>query len=119
MSAWTATARPPRASTSRRTCSISPAERAITATLAPSWANVVAMARPMPRPPPVTIAVRPSLRGLSSSMLAHLLAQRGDRRARLPALLDDVHLPGALVQLLHRCPDVVRVDLVDRQEGVR
>ena len=30
------------------------------ATAAPSWANAVEMARPMPRDPPVTSAVRPS-----------------------------------------------------------
>src|SRR4051794_25347858 len=111
MSAWTASARPPCASISRCTLSISPPDRAMTATWAPSSANAVAIARPIPRPPPVTIAVRPSIRSMSSSMLADLLAQRGDRGARLPDLVDDVHLPRALVQLLHRRPDVVRVDL--------
>src|SRR3954471_759378 len=56
------TARPP---TSAATTSISAAVRAATHTAAPSSASTRATAAPMPRPPPVTSARRPSSRPMS------------------------------------------------------
>src|SRR5262249_6198035 len=61
-SAENATASPPATRIRCVVSSRSAAERAITATLAPEAASVCAMARPMPRPPPVTTATLPCRR---------------------------------------------------------
>ena len=59
-SAWTTTASPPASAISRATASaLSRVLTQFTATLAPSRAKRNAMARPMPRDEPVTIAVLP------------------------------------------------------------
>src|SRR5712692_3352012 len=58
-SAGTAAARPPALRISCATASISDCVRAATTTAAPSPANFRAMARPIPRPPPVMTATFP------------------------------------------------------------
>ena len=59
-SAVTAITVPPAWPMRSATASISPLERASTATFAPATASAVAAASPIPRPPPVTTATRPS-----------------------------------------------------------
>src|SRR5262245_3038300 len=55
-STWYAAARPPASSISRTTASSGALRRPATTTSAPSAASMMAAARPMPVPPPVTIA---------------------------------------------------------------
>ena len=59
-SAGTGSPASPRSPIIEAVCSTSSGERASTATRAPASASPRAMARPMPRPPPVTRATRPS-----------------------------------------------------------
>src|SRR5437870_2369778 len=88
-------ARPPDCSIVRAVSSISEAERARIAVVIPAALSVAAMARPMPRPPPVTTATCPAsselvgvaleligITGLGSalqSMDSHLPLYRGDK----------------------------------------
>src|SRR3990172_689426 len=79
-SAGTASARPPAESISLATASIGPGRRPLATTLAPSRANMRAMARPRPVPPPVTIATlffnRKSAEGWSGVCRRLLACQR-------------------------------------------
>ena len=62
-----ATATPPAASISATTLASSASRRAASTTLAPSWANSLAVARPIPVLAPVTIATLPFKRCMSKS----------------------------------------------------
>src|SRR3990172_895236 len=87
-SAGTASARPPAESISLATASIGPGRRPLATTLAPSRANMRAMARPRPVPPPVTIATLFFNRMSAQSLLkeeASVLAQ-GHHTARMKSL---------------------------------
>src|SRR6266542_1373233 len=82
----------PSASISRLTASALSARMSSTATSAPSWASANAMARPMPRPPPVTSAVLPlSFIDASSFELLvvdpHGLALLGEGAQALPRVV--------------------------------
>src|SRR5208282_2313372 len=79
----TLAARPPAARISSATPSTSAAVRAATSTAAPSRANRSATARPIPRPPPVTIA-RCSLSSIPNLLFSH----------RRPALKKERHPAG-------------------------
>ena len=77
-SSWLATPSPPAATISSTTCwaalTSSPdpwsdPPRSLTTTLAPSAANSSAYSRPMPRPAPVMMAIRPSSAPMSSTSL--------------------------------------------------
>jgi pyruvate/2-oxoglutarate dehydrogenase complex dihydrolipoamide dehydrogenase (E3) component len=59
----------PRSPIKETVCATSSAERARTATRAPASARPREMARPMPRPPPVTRATRPSNASFIASMI--------------------------------------------------
>src|SRR6516225_8783881 len=118
-----AAARPPAAEISPATAAAWPASMSATRTQAPSLANRIAAARPMPEPPPVTTATfRPSLPGaplipppapspaVPGVLQAEVLdAQRGPERE--PAVDDHVlagHVPGVVRgQEQHHLGDVV------------
>ncbi len=72
-SAAIASARPPRSWTSAAVSSTSADVRAVTTTEAPASLNASAIARPIPRPPPVTIAIRPSSAPVSFSDIASVI----------------------------------------------
>ena len=76
-SATMACARPPAAAMALVVSASSASERAATATLAPCCANCRAMARPIPRPPPVIRAVLPSRWVMECSC-----CRRGERFSR-------------------------------------
>src|SRR6266480_4900125 len=64
-SAWRAVALPPARSISPTTCVRGSLRRPATTTCAPSAASIFAASRPMPLPPPVTIATCPSSRPIA------------------------------------------------------
>src|SRR5262249_27876129 len=83
-----AIARPPPASISRATAVAGPSSeptpsvvvpRSFTTTAAPSSASIEAVARPMPRPAPVTTAVRPKS-GVPGVLMRPLYRRRPDAR---------------------------------------
>src|SRR3954468_14779602 len=106
MSSVLATASPPAATISPTTCWAGPVEapspltvppRSLTTTFAPSAASVIASARPMPPPAPVTTATRPSFSPMGRTLLpvlslGRLLTQAAER----VRIVRSVHGPVAL-----------------------
>ena len=82
-------ARPPDCSIVRAVSSISEAERARIAVVTPAAPSLAAMARPMPRPPPVTTATCPA----SSELIGVALEFIGMTRLGSALQSMDSHLP--------------------------
>src|SRR4051794_37768619 len=112
----------PRSRSSAATCSRVSAPRAHSATDAPSSANASAMARPIPRLPPVTSARLPfSCKSMSSSPASVQPALRSDRGRCPPPEVQDDERSGVhrVVETDEHLPDVLPAEHAqERLDGI-